>query len=127
MRIFVISAYALFSNGLRDLLTQEPSLEIIGEAETLVEAFRHIEILHPDVIILDCTDSLDGSGLAEIALLKAKPGIRVVSLSLKDNSIFIYQSTQKFIQSVSDLLSGLEEALCLEPVQDFQFKQGPVS
>jgi signal transduction histidine kinase len=59
-RILVVDDHELMRRGIRALLTDQPDLEICGEANDGSEAVQKAGDLHPDLIIMDL--SMPGSG-----------------------------------------------------------------
>jgi DNA-binding NarL/FixJ family response regulator len=53
MRVLVVDDHPLFRQGLRDLLRNEPDIEIVGEGSDGQEALSLTLSLKPDVLILD--------------------------------------------------------------------------
>jgi chemotaxis response regulator CheB len=107
IRIFIISDSPLFSRGLRNLLTGESEMEIIGEETNLDRAIETIDAVVPDVVILGGSSYTNASVQEEMHLLKAKPGIRVVGLNLQTNDLFIYRATRIVVESVKDLVEAI--------------------
>lgn len=62
VRVFLLDDHELVRRGLRDLLDQEPDLEVVGEAGNARDAIARIPALRPDVAILDARLP-DGSGI----------------------------------------------------------------
>jgi two-component system response regulator DevR len=62
VRIFLLDDHEVVRRGLRDLLSEEPDIEIIGEAGRADEALTQIIALRPDVAVLDARLQ-DGSGI----------------------------------------------------------------
>jgi two-component system response regulator DevR len=71
---------AAYRRLVRELLTGEPGIEIVGEAGDVAEALREVGAQQPDVVLLDLR--FDGSGPAFLQRLReAAPGVRIVVLS----------------------------------------------
>jgi two-component system, NarL family, response regulator DevR len=51
--VFLLDDHEVVRRGLRDLLTDEPDIEVVGEAGTAEEALGRIAALRPDVAVLD--------------------------------------------------------------------------
>jgi len=81
IRIVIVDDHAIVREGLRTLLGDEPSIEIIGEAGDGEEALSLIAALSPDVVLMDV--ALPGmSGVDAAAKLKnMKSPSRVVLLT----------------------------------------------
>ena len=52
-RIFIVDDHTLLRAGLRALLSQDPDLEIVGEADNGHDAIRAIGSLAPDLVLMD--------------------------------------------------------------------------
>ncbi len=53
IRVFLLDDHELVRRGVRELLSEEPDLEVVGEAATSEEALRRVGALAPDVAVLD--------------------------------------------------------------------------
>ena len=53
MRIVLVDDHTLFRMGVRHVLTNTPGYEVVGEASTARSAFRIIDSLTPDVVLMD--------------------------------------------------------------------------
>ena len=82
--ILVVDDHPLFRKGVAQLLTMEPSFEVVGEAGNYEEAIRVARASDPDLILLDL-NMKGGSGLEILATLKEEdPACRVVMLTVSD-------------------------------------------
>ena len=71
IRIVIVDDHQIVREGLRTLLSDEPSIEIVGEAANADEALPLIEKTAPDVVLMDV--ALPGrSGIDAAATMKAK-------------------------------------------------------
>jgi two-component system, NarL family, response regulator DevR len=59
---FVLDDHELLRRGLRDVLSAQPDITVVGESGSAREAARRIPALHPDVMLLD-VQLPDGSGI----------------------------------------------------------------
>jgi DNA-binding NarL/FixJ family response regulator len=81
-RVVLVDDHALFRAGVRKELGDQ--VEIVGEAESVVEAVPLIKGLDPDVVLLD-VHLLDGGGEAVIAgVAPERPGVKFLALSVSD-------------------------------------------
>lgn len=62
IRVYLLDDHELVRRGLRDLLSTEPDLQIVGESGTAAAARSQIPALRPDVAVLDARLP-DGSGI----------------------------------------------------------------
>jgi two-component system response regulator DevR len=61
--VFLVDDHEIFRRGIRDLLSHEPDIDVIGEAETASAALARIPALSPDVAVLDVRLP-DGDGIS---------------------------------------------------------------
>ncbi|WP_327289855.1 response regulator transcription factor [Streptomyces sp. NBC_01198] len=62
IRVFLLDDHELVRRGVNDLLSVDPSIEIVGEAASATEAMDRVPDAHPDVAVLDVRLP-DGSGV----------------------------------------------------------------
>ncbi|TGE06198.1 response regulator transcription factor [Hymenobacter fodinae] len=91
IRLFLVDDHAVLRAGLRILLQQEDSLEVVGEAENGEQLLAQLPTTPCDVVLLDLhMPGLDG--LATTQRLRAEyPDVRVLVLSMVDNEQSIGQ------------------------------------
>lgn len=106
-RIFIVSQYPMFGRGLKNLLCQQPDLDIIGWETNLEQAVVQIEQLQPEVILLESDHSFPGVS----AILHVSPHSKVVNLSLQSNQLLVYQVRQRIVKTVEDLLKIITKGL----------------
>jgi DNA-binding NarL/FixJ family response regulator len=81
-RVVLVDDHDLFRAGVRSELG--PTVEIVGEAASVLEAVPLIKELDPDVVLLD-VHLPDGGGHAVIAQVAPdRPGVRFLALSVSD-------------------------------------------
>lgn len=62
IRVVIVDDHAVLRSGLRLLIESEPDLQVVGEASDGVTARRAIEVLQPDVVLMDITlPDVDGT------------------------------------------------------------------
>lgn len=69
MRVFVVDDSALLREQVVGLLSELDGIEIVGQAQYPLEAFRAISVLKPDVVILDI-HLIGGSGIDVLQRIK---------------------------------------------------------
>jgi two-component system response regulator NreC len=91
-RILIVEDHTLLRVGLRALLTQEPDVEIAGEADNGRDAIRLISALAPDLVLMDLT--MPGTnGIEAIAEIKRRnPETKILVLTLHRAEEYIHQS-----------------------------------
>jgi two-component system response regulator NreC len=55
IRVLIADDHAVLRAGLEALLNAEPDIEVVGEAADGEEAIRQVEVLEPDVVVMDLT------------------------------------------------------------------------
>ncbi len=89
-RVFILYSHGLFARGVQSLLAREQEVEVVGVEKDDRQALGRIKELGPDVILLD--SSLQrGERCAPIAeIFQQAPSARVISLSLQENGVDVY-------------------------------------
>ncbi len=118
IRVFVVSDNLLFCRGLKSLLAPASNVEIVGEESSIERAIQEIESLTPDVVIWGDSGTRDSNQPEEINLLKAKPDVRVIGLSMQNNDLFIYRASRMVVTGVKDLVKAIELDLCAAEASD---------
>jgi DNA-binding NarL/FixJ family response regulator len=83
-----VDDHPIVRKGLRDLIEEEPDLEVGGEAADVAEALQQIESTHPDMAIIDVSLASE-NGIELIERIKAQyPSIKMLVSSVHDEKIF---------------------------------------
>jgi len=84
IRVLLVDDHALFRAGLASILSSQPDIEVVGEAEDGLDALVKAQELQPDLILMDVT--MPGSdGLEATRLIKqALPDVKIVMLTVHD-------------------------------------------
>ncbi|MQA74325.1 MAG: response regulator [Solirubrobacterales bacterium] len=89
-RVLIADDDDLMRAGLVELLSNDPGLEIVGEAATGREAVERSRRLDPDVVLMDVRmPDLDGIG-ATRELSRAAPGARVLILTTFEQDDYVF-------------------------------------
>ena len=89
IRIVIADDHPLFRRGLVEVIRQERAFEVVGEAETIADAFSLIERLVPDVAVLDI--EMAGEHATDVArrVRQSAIPVRILFLTMhKEESIF---------------------------------------
>jgi DNA-binding NarL/FixJ family response regulator len=91
-RIFIVEDHTLLRAGLRALLSQDPDLEIVGEADNGRDAIRAIGVLAPHLVLMDL--SMPGmNGIEAMMDIKRRnPDTRVLVLTIHKTDEYIHES-----------------------------------
>lgn len=85
LRVLIADDHPLFRGGLRALLAGEPSIEVVGEAETGTEAIELAGRYHPDVVLMDLTMP-DTDGIeATRRIVAEEPDVAVLVLTMLED------------------------------------------
>ena len=119
-RILIVDDHPIVRRGLRELVADEPDLEVCGEAEDVSQALEQLEATRPDVVVVDLTLK-SGHGLELIKEVKARNDrIKMLISSMHDESLFAeralragaagyvskQESPDKIIDAVRQVLRG---------------------
>jgi len=90
VRVVLVDDHEVVRRGVRDLLSLEADLDVVGEASTVSEALARIPALRPDVVVLDVRLP-DGNGVQLCRDLKTSmPALNVLMLtSFSDDDALI--------------------------------------
>jgi DNA-binding NarL/FixJ family response regulator len=106
-RIFMISSYPLFGEGVEALLRQLGGIEFIGREADIDSAMAHIKEVGPDVVIVDDGCPACDAHTIVMRVLREQPGTKVIGLNLQDNTLCIYREEQRIAHGVEDLKSAI--------------------
>jgi DNA-binding NarL/FixJ family response regulator len=91
-RILIVDDHALLRAGLRALLSQDPGIEIVGEAADGREAVRAVGQLAPHLVLMDLSMP-EMSGMEAITEIKRRyPEVRVLVLTLHRGENYVHES-----------------------------------
>jgi len=116
-RIMIVEDHPVFRFGLCELINQEDDLIVCGEAEDKITAWREIQRLKPDLIILDLSLK-DGDGIGLIKdIAKNYRNTPVLVVSMHDESIYAERSliagAKGYINKQETSVSIVEAIHCL--------------
>lgn len=97
-RILIVDDKEDVRRGLGTALTLSDDIEILGEATNGLEAIRLVEILQPDVVLLDLEMPIMNGYDAVSALKSLSPSCRVIVLTVHDYTA----ARQKAFQAGAD-------------------------
>jgi len=120
IKILLVDDHPLVREGLVNLISQQPDLEICGEAANEPHALELIGTVQPDVAIVDITLE-NGSGIELIKSIKAiHPAVKSLVLSMHDESLYAEralragargyimkrEAAKKIIEGIRTVLAG---------------------
>ncbi|MBW2309245.1 MAG: response regulator transcription factor [Deltaproteobacteria bacterium] len=91
IRVLVADDHSIVREGLRQLLSSQPDMEIVGEAKDGQEALQMARSLRPDVTLIDIAMPRL-NGIEAVRLIKeAMPESQIVVLSMHKKEAFVHE------------------------------------
>jgi DNA-binding NarL/FixJ family response regulator len=92
MRLAIVDDHQLARDGLRDMLADEPDLEVIGEAANGREALSLCSRLHPDLVLMDVRmPEMDGLRATE-EIKRRYSKISVLMVTMHENPDYLLEA-----------------------------------
>ena len=90
-KVLLVEDHIVVRQGIKALLSDEPDLEIVGEADNGREALPLVEALQPNVVLMDI--SMPGlNGIEATRQVRQRfPQVKVVVLSMHANEEYVFQ------------------------------------
>jgi two-component system response regulator NreC len=89
IKIVLADDHQIVRHGLRSLLSAEPDMEVVGEADNGRAVIRLVQEHAPQVVIMDISmPDLNGIEATRL-ILGENPGIKVIALSMHSDSLFV--------------------------------------
>ncbi len=106
-RVFILYSHGLFARGVQSLLGQEKEVEVVGMERDDHQALEKIRRLRPDVILVDSSTAPEGHCLTISGIFQEIPEARVITISLRENGIDVYDKQRIVAAGPEDLLRVL--------------------
>lgn len=90
-KVLLVEDHVIVRQGIKALFSDEPDLEIVGEADDGRAALQSVSELEPDVVLMDI--SMPGlNGIEATRQIRQNhPGVKVVVLSMHSNEEYVFQ------------------------------------
>ena len=88
-------------------MSKDGQVEIVGMEQDERPALDRIKLLRPDVILVDSGSAADDHCLTISEIFKEIPDARVISISLEENDIDIYDKQRIVASGPEDLLRAI--------------------
>jgi DNA-binding NarL/FixJ family response regulator len=92
IRILLADDHAVVRQGFQKILSEQPDMEIVGEAGNGREAVELAASLKPDVVVMDVAMPEMNGIEATRRLMAAQPHTRVVALSMHKDSVYVRET-----------------------------------
>jgi DNA-binding NarL/FixJ family response regulator len=87
-RVFIVDDHPILRKGLREIISQEPDMEVCGEAEDAATSLKGVIEAKPDIAIVDISLK-DSNGLDLVKDLSVRhPGLKVLVLSMYEEDLY---------------------------------------
>ncbi len=94
INIVLADDHEIVRNGIKMLLENESDIKVIGEAADGQETIEVVEALAPDVLIADIRMPIFNGLEVTEKLKKSHPGVKILVLTMHDDSEYILKSVQ---------------------------------
>lgn len=122
-KILLIDDHEVVRDGLQHMLEIEDDLEIVGEAGDAKEALKQVEMLNPEIILMDIKmPGVDGIQLTK-QLVEIKPNTNIIMLTLYDE--YLHQSIEA--GAVGYLLKDIKRDELLKAIRAVKEGKSPIS
>ncbi len=116
IKVLLVDDHAVVRYGIRSILDKNPSIQVLGEAGSLTEAYEKAENLKPDVILLDMKLP-DGDGVAGCIKLKnIMPNVKVIILTAFAEENIVYEAVKAGIDGY--ILKNIEGQAIINAITD---------
>ena len=89
IKIVLADDHQIVRHGLRSLLSAEPDMQVVGEADNGRSVVRMVQEFSPQVVIMDISMP-DLNGIeATRQIIAESPGIKIIALSMHSDSLFV--------------------------------------
>ncbi|GIW10454.1 MAG: hypothetical protein KatS3mg061_1511 [Dehalococcoidia bacterium] len=93
IRVLLVDAQAIYRQGLRSVISQEPDIEIVGESGDGLEALDLVEHLQPDVVVADVRlPGLEGLELARKVRMATRSIAFILLSGAGDDEEMLFQA-----------------------------------
>lgn len=98
VRILIVDDHPMAREAMKAILSEEPTFQIVAEAETASEAIQLTEDYMPDLILMDI-QLPDKSGIEATRTIKSSfPYVKIVMVTVSDNIVDLFESIKNGAQ-----------------------------
>lgn len=115
IKIALIDDHKLFREGVKRILSYEPSFEVVAEADDGQEINGIVEKYEPDVVLMDINMPEVNGIEATKQLLEENPDVKVIILSIHDDENYVTHALQTGAQGY--LLKEMDTDSLMEAIQ----------
>lgn len=112
VRVLLVDDHALFREGLAGIISAQPDMQVVGEANDGLEAFVKAQELKPDLILMDVQmPGMDGLEAAR-QIKQVLPETIIVMLTVRDDDDKLFEALKNGAQGY--LLKEIRSPIMLE-------------
>ncbi len=89
IKVLIADDHQLFREGLVNLISSAPDIEVIGEAKDGLEATKKAKKLKPDLILIDIGMPIMNGIEATKSIKRDDPGIKIIAVSMHSDRQFV--------------------------------------
>jgi len=116
IKVLLVDDHSVVRYGIRSILNKNPLIQVVGEAESLTDAYEKAERLKPDVILLDMKLP-DGDGVTGCIRLKSiVPNVKVIILTAFAEENIVYEAVKAGIDGY--ILKNIEGQAIINAIVD---------
>src|SRR5690625_558605 len=115
IKIALIDDHKLFREGVKRILSFEPSFMVVADAEDGIEAKQIVEEHQPDVVLMDINMPEMNGIEATKELMSVHPEVKVIILSIHDDENYVTHALQTGAQGY--LLKEVDTDLLMEAIR----------
>ncbi|AJY77438.1 chemotaxis protein CheY [Paenibacillus beijingensis] len=125
VHVLIVDDHPHGREGMRELIADDPSFQITGEAASGEEAIRMALELAPDVILMDIHMPGMG-GLKATELVKAEmPSVRIVMVTVSDDITHLFEAIKRGAQGY--LLKNLSPSAWIDYLRAVALDEAPMT
>ena len=107
--IVIVDDHLIFRQGLKSILTLENIANVIGEASNGIELLELLEVLKPDLILMDIDmPRMNGLDATEKAL-ELLPELKIIAFSMFSDEEYYYKMIDRGVKGFILKTSGINE------------------
>ena len=127
IKVFITDDHAILREGLISLIERQSDITTVGEASDANECLKKLNMLNPDVVLMDIKmTEIDGIDTCR-EIKTAHPGIKVIMLSMYDDFEYVHRALQAgadgyLLKKVvsSELIDAIHKVVKGEPAFSLQ-------
>ncbi len=125
VKVLVVDDHSMAREGVRELLNEDSTFVIVGEASSGKEGLELVKLLQPDLILMDIRMA-GMDGLETTKRIKIDyPGIKIVMMTVSDDISNLFEAVKKGAQGY--LLKNLQPGTWLSYLRAIVSDETPMS